>query len=76
MKYYDGELLNDRSNFFDAVFHTPRYKRYWDETKERAYEVLALVHLQDKANEYVGSLPYGVQKGWNCAARLSQTRNC
>ena len=57
-----GNYSNDRSNFFDAVFHTPRYKRYWDETKERAYEVLALVHLQDKANEYVGSLPYGVQK--------------
>ena len=57
-----GNYSNDRSNFFDAVFHTPRYKRSWDETKERAYEVLALVHLQDKANEYVGSLPYGVQK--------------
>ena len=29
-----GNYSNDRSNFFDAVFHTPRYKRYWDETKE------------------------------------------
>ncbi len=57
-----GNYSNDRSGFVDALFHTPKFKKYWKETKERAREVLELVHLEDKANEYVGSLPYGLQK--------------
>lgn len=57
-----GNYSNDNSGFFDALFHTPRFKKYWKETHERAYEVLELVSLTDKANEYVGSLPYGIQK--------------
>ena len=57
-----GNYSNDRSGFWDAVFHTPKFRKYWKETQERAYEVLELVSLQDKAKEYVGSLPYGIQK--------------
>lgn len=57
-----GNYSNDKSGLFDAVFHTPKFKKYWKETHERAYDVLELVGLQDSAQEYVGSLPYGVQK--------------
>ena len=57
-----GETKNNHSNLFNAILHTPRYRKYEKEAKQNALEMLELTGLTKWQNEYVGSLPYGIQK--------------
>ena len=57
-----GYYINDKTNFFDALLHTPRFHRYEKESRELAIECLKLVGMENMKDEYVGSMPYGMQK--------------
>ena len=54
-----GNSKNIHTNLFDAALHTPRYRK---ESLEKARELLSLLGLSRWENEYVGSIPYGIQK--------------
>lgn len=57
-----GNSKNIHTNLLDSILHTPKYRRYERESKEKARELLSLLGLSKWEKEYVGSLPYGVQK--------------
>ncbi len=57
-----GNSKNIHTNLFDAALHTPRYRKYEKESLEKARELLSLLGLSRWENEYVGSIPYGIQK--------------
>ncbi len=57
-----GDTKNNHSNLFNAVFHTPRYRKYEEEARQNALEILEMTGLTEYRNKYVGSLPYGMQK--------------
>ena len=55
----------------DAAFRTPRF---WKEEKavtEKAMDLLAICHLEDKADVLASSLPYGQQRKLEIARALS-----
>jgi branched-chain amino acid transport system permease protein len=51
-----------RSTVFDAMLHTPRYKREEAAARERAAAILAFIGLADLAMEEARNLPYGKQR--------------
>jgi len=51
-----------KATFFDSMFHTKRHREEEKAARERAYELLEFVGLQDKAEWAAGSLPYGEQR--------------
>jgi branched-chain amino acid transport system permease protein len=51
-----------RSNLFDVVFNTPRYRREEREAHQRAAGILQFVGLADMAQEEARNLPYGKQR--------------
>ena len=57
-----GNSKNIHTNLLDAMLHTPKYSRYERDSKEKAKELLSLLGLSKWEKEYVGSLPYGIQK--------------
>ena len=57
-----GDTKNIHTNLFDAMLHTPKFRRYEKGATEKAYELLELMGMQDMAKKYVGGLPYGIQK--------------
>lgn len=57
-----GDSKNIHTNLFDSIIHTPKYQKYERESKEKARELLSLLGLSKLEKEYVGSLPYGMQK--------------
>lgn len=57
-----GDTKNIKTNLFDAVVRTPKFRKYEKESKDKAMELLKLMDMSDLQNKYVGSLPYGIQK--------------
>ena len=60
-----------RYNLFDATFRT---KKFWQTEKaitEKAMELLAICHLEDKADVLASSLPYGQQRKLEIARALA-----
>ena len=57
-----GENIRIKTNFIDAMFHTPNWRKSEKAAKEKADVVLAQVGLEGVQNELVGSMPYGMQK--------------
>ncbi len=57
-----GYYKNDKSSFLDDLFHTPRWRKYENESRDKAAYFIELVGMKDLMNEYAGSLPYGMQK--------------
>jgi len=51
-----------KSNVFDVMVQTPRYKREEREARVRAAAILQFVGLADLANEEARNLPYGKQR--------------
>ncbi|ALK97106.1 ABC transporter [Massilia sp. WF1] len=51
-----------RSTVFDAMLHTPRYKREEAAARERAAAILEFIGLADLAMEEARNLPYGKQR--------------
>nr|WP_326185671.1 ABC transporter ATP-binding protein [uncultured Oscillibacter sp.] len=49
-------------NLLDAVLRTSRFWKAEQESTERAMELLAICHLEDKADVLASSLPYGQQR--------------
>ena len=56
--------MHDRltQNFFQSIFKVPSERKEEREARERAYEWLKFVGLQDRANDAAGSLSYGEQR--------------
>lgn len=57
-----GDSKNIHTNLVDAVVRTPKFRKYERESKEKARELLSMLGLSKWEKEYVGSLPYGIQK--------------
>lgn len=57
-----GDSKNIHTNLLDAVVRTPKFRKYEKESKEKARELLSMMGLSRWEKEYVGSLPYGIQK--------------
>lgn len=57
-----GDTKNIHTNLLDAILHTPKFSRYEKHSKEKAQQLLSMMGLEKWENEYVGSLPYGIQK--------------
>lgn len=51
-----GYRLRTKTNLFDAIFHTPRFKREEEESKEKAMEVLRFTGLMDVADQVVANI--------------------
>jgi branched-chain amino acid transport system permease protein len=51
-----------KSNVFDVILHTPRYRREEREARLRAASLLQFVGLASLANEEARNLPYGKQR--------------
>jgi branched-chain amino acid transport system permease protein len=51
-----------RSTVFDAMLHTPRYRREEAAARERASAILDFIGLAELANEEARNLPYGKQR--------------
>lgn len=51
-----------KENLFDALFHTPRYRKNEKQLNEQAYELLEIFGMQDLAKINAGNLPYGAQR--------------
>ena len=57
-----GENIRIKTNFLDAMFHTPNWRKSEKTAKEKADVVLEQVGLAGMQDELVGSMPYGMQK--------------
>ena len=51
-----------RYNMLDATFRTPKFWKAEKEMTEKAMDLLAICHLEDKADVIAASLPYGQQR--------------
>ncbi|MFV0414071.1 MAG: ABC transporter ATP-binding protein [Oscillospiraceae bacterium] len=60
-----------RYGLFGAVFHTRAYWREEAEIDKKARELLALFHLEDKADAMAANLPYGQQRKLEIARALA-----
>lgn len=58
-------------NMLSAIFRTPAYWRTERELEKKAYNLLAIFHLEDKANLLASSLPYGEQRKLEIARALA-----
>ncbi|MCD8368181.1 MAG: ABC transporter ATP-binding protein [Clostridiales bacterium] len=54
----------------DSLLRTPKYWKAEAEITEKAMELLAICHLEDKANVLASSLPYGQQRKLEIARAL------
>jgi branched-chain amino acid transport system ATP-binding protein len=63
---------NQYRNFvWDAIAHTPRYRREEKAAREFARELLGKIGLSDKQDEYARNLPYGEQRRLEIARALA-----
>jgi branched-chain amino acid transport system ATP-binding protein len=58
-------------NMFDSLFRTPRYWKTEKELKTKALDLLAIFHLEDKAEYIAANLPYGQQRKLEIARALA-----
>ena len=58
-------------NLFDATFRTGKFWRTENAITEKAMELLAICHLEDKAEVMASSLPYGQQRKLEIARALA-----
>ena len=57
-----GTHTGTRYNLFDSTFRTPKFRNEEDEKVLKAIEILRLLGLEKKKDEYAGDLPYGDQR--------------
>lgn len=63
--------LHLKSNFLEATFRLPRYRREEREMREKSLNLLEKVGLADLRNEKASSLPYGKQRRLEIARALA-----
>ena len=66
-----GFHARTKTGFFDAIFHTPTYKKTEEFAVEKGLEVLRRVGLEDKAYELASNLAYGTQRKLEIARALA-----
>jgi branched-chain amino acid transport system ATP-binding protein len=54
--------LRHRAGLFGTLFRTAGYQRQEDELTRRAFELLSIFNMQDRAHEFADSLSYGHQR--------------
>ena len=65
-----GMHTHIRENLIDAIFKTPKYRRYEEESRLRANRALEMVGLEKQMDNYAGAMPYGMQKKLEIARAL------
>ena len=60
-----------RYNMLDATFRTPKFWKAEKEMTEKAMDLLAICHLEDKADVIAANLPYGQQRKLELARALA-----
>src|SRR5258706_9758995 len=60
-----------KGHWWDAIVHSPSIMREERRALDRARELLALVHLEDRENDYARNLPYGDQRRLEIARALA-----
>lgn len=65
-----GQHLSLKSNLFDAIFRTKRYKKSEERAREMAIDALKMVGLEKHIHDYAGAMPYGLQKKLEIARAL------
>ena len=60
-----------RYNMLDATFRTPKFWKAEKEMTEKAMDLLAICHLEDKADVIAANLPYGQQRKMEIARALA-----
>ena len=60
-----------RYNMLDATFRTPKFWKAEKEMTEKAIDLLAICHLEDKADVIAANLPYGQQRKLEIARALA-----
>lgn len=63
--------LHIKSNFLEATFRLPRYRKEEKEMQEKSLHLLEKVGLVDLKNEKASSLPYGKQRRLEIARALA-----
>ena len=58
-------------NMLDATFRTPKFWKAEKEMTEKAMDLLAICHLEDKADVIAANLPYGQQRTLEIARALA-----
>ena len=58
-------------SFFDALFHTPKYRRVEAEKATRALEILESIGLTHRTHDYAKNLPYGEQRRLEIARAIA-----
>ena len=58
-------------NMLDATFRTPKFWKAEKEMTEKAMDLLAICHLEDKADVIAANLPYGQQRKLEIARALA-----
>jgi branched-chain amino acid transport system ATP-binding protein len=66
-----GLHLNGRSTLLDTLLRLPRERSSEHELREAAWEILALVGIDNHAHEQAGALPYGDQRLLGVALALA-----
>lgn len=66
-----GFHLNTKSNMFDAVIHTKRYKREEEMVSEKGIELLEQIGLSEYTDMMAGNLAYGTQRKVEIARALA-----
>ncbi|MEA2760410.1 MAG: branched-chain amino acid transport system ATP-binding protein [Methylobacteriaceae bacterium] len=66
-----GLHLSGRSTLLDTLLRLPRERASEHELREAAWEILALVGIDNHAHEYAGALPYGDQRLLGVALALA-----
>lgn len=62
-----------KTGIWDAILHTPTYKRDEAYAEERSREVIRMSGLESYMNVRAGNLPYGVQRRVEIARALAST---
>jgi branched-chain amino acid transport system ATP-binding protein len=60
-----------RQNYFDVLFHTPRFHLSEKRARERALELLAYMNLDRRADDLASGLSYGEQRRLEIARALA-----
>ena len=66
-----GQTVNLKTNFIDAVFHTPRYHREEQKAIEKGLAVIDYVGLSGMGDWMATSMPYGAQRRLEIARAIA-----
>jgi branched-chain amino acid transport system ATP-binding protein len=68
-----GSHCRYQNNWFDAILHTPRYKREEAESLAKAHDLLKFIGLEGLGDNLASNLPYGAQRRLEIARALASS---